>query len=497
MPPRKNLITRLLRRQAIGADDRAARTGAHERQVDIRVTATMLDRIRAHVENFTHGEEAGFLLCSVNRLDDMDVLLAREWVPVPGHALRRDAFGSVLSWSAQFNSSVLERAIAIGATAVLVHSHGMPQPAFSDDDRVNERKLFGAVSRLVAPAPAGTLLLGDRAAAGSFWLGGRNSLAFRRLVVLGDTIEIWDAVGSRPPHPVPRSRLTRQSAAIGPRSDALLAAAKVAVVGISGGGSHVVQQLIHQGIGTLTPVDDQLVDLSNLGRVIGATEADVDITPKTYLVRRAAGTVDPSITVDEIRDRFPSASTIRAMRSADVIVACVDTFHAREAINAFSRRYMIPLLDIGIAIRTHSGYLATADGQLIASLPGHACLRCWFITDSMLAKERREHPPGYDRNADAPGDPQVVSMNGTLASEACNCVLDMITGYSGGRRGARIWQYDGRTGTLTPSEVPTARPGCPACAEEGLGDPRPCSGPNIPSRADLAHAHETPVHHRT
>jgi molybdopterin/thiamine biosynthesis adenylyltransferase len=159
------------------------------------------------------------------------------------------------------------------------------------------------------------------------------------------------------------------------------------------------------------------------------------------------------------------------MRCADVIVACVDTFQAREAINAFCRRYMIPLLDIGIAIRSADGRLATADGQLIASLPGKPCLRCWFITDSILAAERRDHPPGYDRNPNAPADPQVVSMNGTLASEACNSALDLITGYSGGRRGARIWQYDGRAGTLTAADVPPARPDCPACAEEGLGDP--------------------------
>jgi len=39
------------------------------------------------------------------------------------------------------------------------------------------------------------------------------------------------------------------------------------------------------------------------------------------------------------------------MRSADVIVASVDTFAAREAVNAFCRRYMIPLLDISFAIR--------------------------------------------------------------------------------------------------------------------------------------------------
>jgi hypothetical protein len=63
------------------------------------------------------------------------------------------------------------------------------------------------------------------------------------------------------------------------------------------------------------------------------------------------------------------------------------------------------------------------------------CHYRFFITDAVLEWERLHHPPGYDDNPDAPGEPQVVSMNGVLASEACNCVLGLLTGYSGGQRG--------------------------------------------------------------
>jgi hypothetical protein len=115
--------------------------------------------------------------------------------------------------------------------------------------------------------------------------------------------------------------------------------------------------------------------------------------------------------------------------------------------------------------------LAAADGQIAVAVPGRPCLRCWLITDAVLAHERKHRPPGYDQNPHAAGDPQVISMNGTLASEACNCVLDLITGYSDGRRANRFWQYDGRDGTLDAHEIPPRNPVCPACAEEGLGDP--------------------------
>lgn len=442
------------------------------RTVDIRVATGLFEQVRAHVEDFSRGEEAGFLICGVSRLDDRDVLLAREWMPVPEIAITRGAHGSVLSWSSDFNSEVLAHAVELGCTAVLIHSHGSPNPRFSPDDRHKERPLFGAFSRIVEPLLTGTLLLGRGDATGSFWLNGHNDVRFRRMVILGDTIETWQSSTEPPAHGAPRKRLNRQSLAVGPESDAKLAGAKVAVVGVSGGGSHVVQQLAHQGIGTLIPVDGQTVDEGNLGRLVGAIYSDIDTTLKVDVAYRVATGIDPAIQVARIPEQFPSRAAIRALKDADIVVACLDRFDARESVNAFCRRYLIPLVDVGMEIRSAGERLAVADGQVIVSRPGQPCLRCWFITDPVLEREKRERPLGYDRNPDAPGDPQVVSMNGVLASEACNCVLDLITGYSGGRRSSKsFWQYEGRTGQLDRCEMPSRRPQCPACAEEASGDP--------------------------
>lgn len=439
--------------------------------VDIRIAGSLFDEVLGHVEDFERGEEGGFLLCGLNRGPDRDVLLARVWRPIPESELERGRDGSVLSWSAKFNSEILQLAIDLDCSPVLVHSHGGGPAVFSPDDKVKERQLFGAVSRLVEPYPTGSLLLGGGAAAGSFWLDGQNDLVFRRLVVIREALETWhpvDAVQER----IPRRRLDRQSVAIGPASDAKLAEATVAVIGISGGGSHVIQQLAHQGVGSMIGIDDQIIDDTNLGRLVGATRADVDRTSKVELARRLTRGIDPEINFVGVEERFPSRATIAALKDADVVVACLDRFDARANVNAFCRRHLIPLVDIGIAIRSSGERLASADGQISVSLPGSPCQRCWFLTDAVLEAERRDRPPGYDNNPDAPGDPQVVSMNGVLASEACNCVLDLLTAYSGGRRGARMWQYEGRRGELTAHDLPPRRPDCPACAEEGHGDPR-------------------------
>jgi hypothetical protein len=47
------------------------------RWVDLRISGPLFATVRRHVEDFSRGEEAGFLVCSASRLDAADVLLAR------------------------------------------------------------------------------------------------------------------------------------------------------------------------------------------------------------------------------------------------------------------------------------------------------------------------------------------------------------------------------------------------------------------------------------
>jgi hypothetical protein len=67
-----------------------------------------------------------------------------------------------------------------------------------------------------------------------------------------------------------------------------------------------------------------------------------------------------------------------------------------------------------------------------------------------------------------------VSMNGVLASEACNCVRDLLAGYSTGHSGAGHWQYDGRAGELQPTPYPHDAPTAPHAPKKARAvDPPP------------------------
>lgn len=442
------------------------------RDIELRVGAVLFQEVRRHVEDFSEGEQAGFLICGSASQAKGSMLLAREWIPIPPDEVRHDERGYMLSWSASFNASVLDCADELRGSAVLVHSHGdSVRPRLSGPDLRNAEDLFPAFSRLLSGRPCGSIVLGDAAASGVFWSDGGIIATLDTLHVAGVPLEKW--------RPDPqcltgtRRRLDRQNRAIGGTSDAQLAVATVAVIGLSGGGSHVCQQLAHQGVGHITGIDDQLVEEVQLGRMVGARQEDVGLVFKTSAMKRLVESIDREIVFDEIRERFPATASREALLGVDVVIACVDSFSAREQINAFCRRHHLPLIDIGMNIKTEkAGRLVSANGQVIVIIPNSPCLRCSpLLSDAVIERERRERPPGYDLNPDALGDPQVVSMNGVLASEAVNCALDLVTGYSNGARGAAWWLYDGRSGSLQRCEHSSRRPSCPACAEQGLGDP--------------------------
>lgn len=146
------------------------------------------------------------------------------------------------------------------------------------------------------------------------------------------------------------SRLDRQSF-LGPNSDAILDTTTIGIVGLGGGGSHVVQQAAHLGIGGYVNVDPQVVDDTNTNRLVGGTLADVCCKPaKTGIVRRlgrrlnrlVGGTLDyieceraktgiaerlirglnPEARITSIQDNWQDGT--EQLKTSDVIIGAVD-----------------------------------------------------------------------------------------------------------------------------------------------------------------------------
>lgn len=239
-----------------------------------------------------------------------------------------------------------------------------------------------------------------------------------------------------------RLNLQRQSF-LGADSETVLNHSRVALVGLGGGGSHIAQQLAHIGLGHFLVIDPDFIEDTNLNRLVGATLEDVRlVTVKVDIAERVIRSVNPSA---EVVKRLASWTEVTAeLRDVDVIFACVDSMGCRSELESFARRFLIPLIDIGIDVHESNGEFSIS-GQAMLSMPGKPCMRCMgLVTDDGLAKEAA-------RYGAAGGKPQVVWPNGTLASVAVGFFMKLVTPWEKQKATPLLLEYDGDLQTVTLS----------------------------------------------
>jgi len=260
------------------------------------------------------------------------------------------------------------------------------------------------------------------------------------------------------------TRFSRQSF-LGVGSDEKLTNATIGVVGLGGGGSHVIQQLAHLGIGGTVLVDPDIVEISNLNRLVGATPVDVAVKrQKVEVASRAVLSLNPLARCRALQDKWQEVTD--ALAECDVIIGAVDSYIERNELEAFCRRLMIPYIDMGMDV--HSlGEEHVIGGQVILSFPGGPCLWCLgYLNDRKLTQEA-------ERYGDAGAKPQVVWPNGVLASLAVGLAVQLLTPW--GRRPvvAAYLEFDGNQHTVANSnrlKVMIDRP-CQHYPADQVGDP--------------------------
>ena len=142
-----------------------------------------------------------------------------------------------------------------------------------------------------------------------------------------------------------RARTARHASlrGLGETGQRRLAAAHVAVIGAGGLGSPVILALSAAGVGTLTVIDDDVVDASNLQRQVLHRHADVGADKVASAVRAAAG-LSPETTVIAVRERLTADNAQRLLAGADIVVDGSDSFATRGLVAAATEALGVPLV---------------------------------------------------------------------------------------------------------------------------------------------------------
>jgi molybdopterin/thiamine biosynthesis adenylyltransferase len=222
-----------------------------------------------------------------------------------------------------------------------------------------------------------------------------------------------------------------------------LLAAHALVIGAGGLGSPVALYLGTAGVGRITLVDHDTVDLTNLQRQIAHTLERVG-SPKAESARQAIGAINPDPQVTAINQRADADLLDALVAQADVVLDCCDNFTTRQAINAACVKHGKPLVS-GAAIRF--------DGQIAVfepADPASPCYACVFPPD-LEFEETRCATMGVFA-------PMVGIIGAMQAAEA----LKLLSG-AGPSLAGRMQMLDGRTMEWNEMKVPR-NPLCPVCS---------------------------------
>jgi adenylyltransferase/sulfurtransferase len=205
-------------------------------------------------------------------------------------------------------------------------------------------------------------------------------------------------------------------ACIGDDGQARLGRARVLVVGCGALGTVVCEQLVRAGVGTVTVVDRDVVELSNLQRQTLFTERDAERrVPKAEAAKSRLAAINGAVTVRAFVDDLHAGNARRYASESDLFVDCLDNFESRYILNDCAVERGIPLVYGGaVGMRGMAAAILPSRGAAALSnargeserlvhwneLRATPCLRC-------LAPE----PP-------APGEIETCETAGVLAAAA-------------------------------------------------------------------------------
>lgn len=224
------------------------------------------------------------------------------------------------------------------------------------------------------------------------------------------------------------------------------------VIGAGGLGSPVALYLASAGLGRVTLVDDDTVDITNLQRQVAHTTERVG-TAKVDSARIAMAAINPQVEVTALRQRADAALLDALLPTADVVLDCSDNFATRHLINAACVRHGKPLV-AGAAIR-FDGQLSVYDTRD----PACPCYACVFPPDADL-----EETLCATMGVFAP----VVGIIGTMqAAEA----LKLLSG-AGTPLAGRLQMLDARAMEWNEVRIPR-NSACPVCGSRPAPAPPP------------------------
>lgn len=408
-------------------------------QYQLNISGSQYERLKQHLYPGDGLEAVGIALCG--RLDNKDhhKLLVNELILIPHSECERRR--DLVSWKTARIIPLLEKAMKYNYALVKIHSHPGGYQHFSSMDDESDATLFASVfGWMDSDQPqASAIMLPDGRIFGRVFNANMKEEKLSRVTVVGDTITIWNyALVKSAEFEIGR----RTAQAFGEGTFGLLKNMRVGIVGCSGTGSPVIEQLVRLGVGTIVIIDPDKVELKNLNRILNTTREDaIAKRYKVDVIKSAIQKMGLGTEVIEISENlYDDKECLRQLAECDVIFGCVDSVDGRDLLNKLSTYYLIPYFDLGIKLEADGhGGISKIVGTVNYIQPGKSSLISRGLYDAEDLKAAglyRLNPESfpelvknsYIKNINV-NRPAVISVNMMIASYAVNEFLNRVHPY--------------------------------------------------------------------
>lgn len=370
-------------------------------------------------------------------------LMVREIHPIPFEAYSNRTASSI-TWSTDAIARLLDIAEEQKLSVIKIHSHPTGYERFSELDDTSDYDLLPALRGWVeADIPHGSCVLLPNGQMFGRMLWRDNVLTpISCISVIGSDIHFWhhsESVNQLPAFTVSHEQ------AFGQGTTNLLRRLSVAVVGCSGTGSPIIEQLARLGVGELVLVDNDVIEVRNINRILNSTMQDAhEKRPKVDVLAESIKSMGLDISVQTLQKDLWDREAVQTVAECDVIFGCVDTISGRYLLNTLATYYTIPYFDLGVRLEAVSdgsdkGQIREVCGTVHYLQPGLSSLISrGLVSMKQVSSERlqRTNPTAYAHQLNdgyirgvQESKPAVISVNMFTASLAINDFLGRLHPY--------------------------------------------------------------------
>jgi len=406
--------------------------------VTLRLTQTDHAALRCHLLPGDRREAVAVALCGRRRSCTHHALTARTVVPIPYDECQVRTADRV-TWSTKRLIPLLEEATRRDLAILKIHSHPGGYPQFSSIDDESDADLFNSVFGWTDSAfpHASAVMLPDGTMFGRAAMADGSFQPLDSILVPSDDIHFWI--------PANAGRVAafaqRHAQLFGAGTTSRLRHMAAAVIGCSGTGSPLIEQLARLGFGRLVLIDPDFIEERNLNRIVNAWREHAYLKrPKVEAMARAIAAMGFGTEVEIIHADLATPAAVKAVASCDVAFGCMDGVEGRHLLNRLCAHYLLPYFDAGVRLDADGkGGINEACGAVHYLRPDGSTLQDRNVyTPAQLkaAGLRRTDPKAYRDQVRAgylhgvaEDRPAVISINMQMAAIAVNEFLARLHPY--------------------------------------------------------------------